>query len=143
MFISYLLCHDTTDLHALSFPVVLRLVHRWFWRKVWEPLLLLRELEVKIVLVDGRRHGTTSASRTSAEHEVGSKLGAPGGTVVIALFLLGSKSGKAGGHKALRLRASLMSGLLLLLLLVEVLLNFTIFVGCMARAIFGILYHSP
>ncbi len=102
-----------------------------------EVVLLLRELEAKVLLVDGRTHGKVRA-RTAActEHEVWSKLGTTGGAEVVLLLLLGGKGSKAGRREVLREGATRVSGL------VRVLRDFALFGEGVTVPIFCVLHHG-
>lgn len=102
-----------------------------------EVVLLLRELEAKVLLVDWRTHGKVRA-RTAActEHEVGSKLRTTGRAEVVLFLLLGGKGGKAGRREVLREGATRMSGL------VRVLGDFALFDEGVTVPVFRVLHHG-
>lgn len=127
----HLFCHYTGDLPTIRLPVSL-LMRGSFGLEVW--LLLLRELEPNVLLIDRGPHGSTAFP--SSKHETGRKLRATGRTYRIYLFLLRSKGGKAWCHKALRLRARLMPRLRII-----VLLNLAVLKWRTPGPILGIFHH--
>lgn len=117
--VSYLLCHDASYFTTTCLPVCLLMstvirVIVLLRLRLW--LLLLRELESQIFLVNGWTHGTTTTLACS-KHKARRKLGSTSGPDRICLLLLGSQSCKSWGHEALRLRARLVTRLRMVLLL--------------------------
>lgn len=100
--VAYLFRHNTSYFTTTCLPVCLLMstVIRVIVLLQLRLLLLLRELESQIFLVNGWTHGTTTTLACS-KHKARRKLGSTSGPDRICLLLLGSQSCKSRGHEAL------------------------------------------